>query len=518
MSHSKTFTDQELLELLEDLESDRVERKESIAEKDKIRQAICAFSNDMPNHELPGVIFVGVTDDGQPARINVTDRLLLTLSDMRSDGNILPLPDMTVQKRILKGHDMAVVIVQPANAPPVKLKGSISIRVGPRRAIANQDEERRLNEKRRYRDIPADIYPLPSASLETLDELLFRRAYLPYALSPEALEQNQRSLKHRLIAAKFAHPGPSYSGSIISPTVLGELVVGKKPTDQVPGAFVQLIRIEGTKLADPILLDRELQLPLPNLLSELEALLQINIHTNLDITSSPVETRYPDYPLVALQQIVRNAILHRSYENTHAPVRICWFTDRVEIYSPGGPFGQVNRKNFGKPGECDYRNPNLAAVLKELGYIQRFGLGISTAREEMEKNGNPPLEFQVEDHRVLAILRRADNIPKNRVKSSIDIPDAASPPGPELRTQDVSRIQTESQTNHKQNQLYRRPWFRVFAALVILMICIAIGAIIFGDARECLTRAQVAPKPIPNTYYIPPDHYRISEYLSPYLL
>nr|VFJ94530.1 MAG: Predicted transcriptional regulator, contains HTH domain [Candidatus Kentron sp. LFY] len=407
MTSSKPPTDEELLELLEDIESDRVERKASIAEKDKIRQAVCAFANDMPNHELPGVIFIGVTDDGQAAGIDVTDQLLLTLSEMRSDGNILPLPAMTVQKRTLKGRDVAVVVVQPADAPPVRLKGNIYIRVGPRRAIANSDEERRLNEKRRYRDISADIRPLPSAPMDTLDELLFRRGYLPRALSPEAMEQNRRSLEHQLIAARFAHPGDAYSPAC--PTVLGELVIGKKPTHQVPCALVQFVRFEGNTTTDPIQIGREFDLPLPDLLRELEALLEINIHNNLDITSGPLEVRYPDYPLAALQQIVRNAILHRSYEHTHAPVKIFWFADRVEIYSPGGPFGRINRENFGTPGEYDYRNPNLAVVLKELDYIQRFGVGIDTARRKMEENGNPPLEFRVEDSIVTAIFRKAEN-------------------------------------------------------------------------------------------------------------
>ena len=106
------------------------------------------------------------------------------------------------------------------------------------------------------------------------------------------------------------------------------------------------------------------------------------------------------------RHIARNAVLHRSYENTNAPVRFYWFRDRVEIQNPGGPYGQVNEKNFGLPGAYDYRNPNLAAVLKELGYVQRFGFGIATARQELEENGNPPIEFQVEDSHVAAILRR----------------------------------------------------------------------------------------------------------------
>ena len=108
--------------------------------------------------------------------------------------------------------------------------------------------------------------------------------------------------------------------------------------------------------------------------------------------------------MTALQQLTRNAIMHRSYESTNSPVRITWFSDRIEIHNPGGPFGQVNRENFGRPGITDYRNAHLAEAIKNLGYVQRFGVGIAIARKELEKNGNPPLKFQVEEGHILALV------------------------------------------------------------------------------------------------------------------
>lgn len=395
------MTDAELEQLLNDLESDRAERKESAGDGDKIRQAICAFSNDLAGNDTPGVLFIGVDDTGTPTGLPITDQLLQNLASMRGDGNILPFPSLTVQKRLLKGRDVAVVLVYPTDSPPVRFKGTVWIRVGPRRGIANPDDERRLNEKRRFHDLPADIRPISSATIDDLDELMFRRTYLPSAVSIEVRDQNQRSFEHQLLAARFAHPGPP-----VRPTLLGVLTVGKTPTDWAPGAYVQFLRVDGTELGGPVKDAREVRGPLPDLLLEVEELLRANIQTAVDFTSGTVEARQPDYPLVALQQIVRNAVLHRSYENTNAPIRLYWFNDRVEVQNPGGPFGQVTRQNFGQPGAYDYRNPNLAAVMKELGYVQRFGFGIATARQEMAKNGNPEPEFQVEDSHLAVILRR----------------------------------------------------------------------------------------------------------------
>ena len=52
--------DQSELEILfNDLESDRVERKSSVSKdaKSKIREVICAFANDLPNYQKPGLRF-----------------------------------------------------------------------------------------------------------------------------------------------------------------------------------------------------------------------------------------------------------------------------------------------------------------------------------------------------------------------------------------------------------------------------------------------------------------------------
>ena len=99
--------------------------------------------------------------------------------------------------------------------------------------------------------------------------------------------------------------------------------------------------------------------------------------------------------------------MHRTYESTNAPVRITWFNDRIEIQNPGGPFGQVTKENFGRPGVVDYRNPHLAEAMKVLGYVQRFGVGIQLAQESLRKNGNPPARFTVEDTFVHVEMKKA---------------------------------------------------------------------------------------------------------------
>jgi ATP-dependent DNA helicase RecG len=123
-------------------------------------------------------------------------------------------------------------------------------------------------------------------------------------------------------------------------------------------------------------------------------------------SSSAREFPRPDYPIAALRQFTRNALMHRNYEGSNAPTRVYWFSDRIEISNPGGLFGQVTRDNFGR-GASDYRNPLIAEVMRNLGYVQRFGMGIPLARDALRKNGNPEGEFRFEPGSVLVIVRPA---------------------------------------------------------------------------------------------------------------
>ena len=74
----------------------------------------------------------------------------------------------------------------------------------------------------------------------------------------------------------------------------------------------------------------------------------------------------------------------------------------------GGAFGRVTPENFGKPGYADYRNPNIAEIMKTLGFVQRFGVGIQMAQRELKLNGNPPAEFKVELTSVLCIIKEGE--------------------------------------------------------------------------------------------------------------
>ena len=335
----------ELELLMSDLESDLVERKEGAADGRKIRRNICAFANDLPGNGRPGVVLVGVRDDGSCAS-----------------------------------------------------KGRVWVRVGPSVREGSVEDERLLGERRRAADLPFDMRPANGTALDDLDLDFARNHYLPNAIAPEVLERNERSPEHQLRSLRLIQSGIPTWGAL--------LALGKDPQAFLPGAYVQFLCIDGAEITDPIRHQKHLTGRLDDVVRRLDELFELNVSVRTQVAGEPREVRRPDYPVDALRQFAHNAVMHRSYEGTNTPVRIHWFADRVEIISPGGLYGRITPENFGT-GDTDYRNPLLAEVMYNLGFAQRFGLGVPLAREALSANGNPEPEFRFENALVAVTVRAA---------------------------------------------------------------------------------------------------------------
>jgi ATP-dependent DNA helicase RecG len=319
---------------------------------------------------------------------------------MKTDGKILPLPVMSVEKRLLKDKEMAVVTVSPSDMPPVKYNGRIWIRTGPRRAVAGEQDERILIEKRRYKNIPYDLYPVHNAGISDLSRVVFEQEYLPGAFAPDVLEENNRTYEERLASCRMiVSPGDT------TPTIHGLLAIGKNPLVFLPGAYIQFLRIDGTMLHDAVIDEEKIGGAISELIRRTMEKLKAHNRRAVDVTTGGVHKITESFPLAAVEQILYNAVLHRTYENTNAPVRVHWYNDRIEIISPGGTYGNVTPDNLGQPGVADYRNPNLGATMKILGFVQAFGRGIAIARNEMKRNGNPEPEFTANQSIVSCVLR-----------------------------------------------------------------------------------------------------------------
>ncbi|GIH72628.1 ATP-binding protein [Sphaerimonospora thailandensis] len=254
-----------------------------------------------------------------------------------------------------------------------------------------------LTECRGALDGPFDGRSVPGGMVDDLDLRLFRSTYLPAMASADVIEEDGRPEELQLASLRMAD-------LVGAPTVLGLLVLGLDPGAFIPGAYVQFVRYDGTGPEAPIADDQELRHNIVDLARRLDALLRGHIHTRVVEVDGFRERQQPDYPFSALREVFMNAIMHRNYETSHAPVRILWFTDRIEVTNPGGRYGQVRPDNFDRVR--DDRNPSLAAAMKSLGYVNRSGRGIGRIQAALRENGNPDAEFLIDEVSWSVTLRR----------------------------------------------------------------------------------------------------------------
>ena len=77
------------------------------------------------------------------------------------------------------------------------------------------------------------------------------------------------------------------------------------------------------------------------MLTRIDDKLKASISTSVDMASSTMETRHAEDPLAALQQRLRNAVMHRTDDATNAPVRLTCFTDRIEAHAAARAYEDV---------------------------------------------------------------------------------------------------------------------------------------------------------------------------------
>ena len=377
---SKMVTIEDLKLLIADMESNYIERTISVRE-DKLGPAVCALSNDFPNHKRPGYILLGVDDNGKIAGCKWSDDELQKIGNVKTNGNVLPQPSMTVSE-VFRFPDGEVVVIEvrPSLYPPVRYDGRCWIRVGPRKDKANVDEEKILIERRASNAKTYDLIPVLGAKLSDMIIDYFKITYLPLAIDEETLAQNNRTVEEQLASLRF------YDLREACPTNAGILVFGKNPLFFIPGAYIQYVKFEGTDMISEVEFEKRFSGAFVTELKTIDDFIK-----NIILKERPVrgdsfrETRIRNYPYWSLREMVMNALMHRSYES-NAPVYIYEFVNRIEIVNSGGLYGAVNVNNF--PDASDYRNVALAEAMKELGYVNRFNYGIKRATAELEKNGN----------------------------------------------------------------------------------------------------------------------------------
>lgn len=376
------ISEEQLYEMIQRPEEGwRLEKTISTNNATKFGEAICSFANDLPDEGKPGYLLIGVAPDNTIKGMQLDESIEQTLLDFSKDGRIIPAPSIYTKIFHLPEGDVCVAEVLPSSLPPVRFKGKICVRKGPRKDYATEQEEKILIEKRNRKGGTFDVQACTNATLEDLDKNGFLLSYLPLAIDKETLAANNREIQLQLASLQF------YNMKEEAPSHAGILMFGNNPKFFIPGASVQYVKYKGTELYDDDIAEKVFEGDLLTQLGQLKDFIKLNIvRTHLPELGRGYES---NYPAKALEELIFNAIIHNDY-TVNAPIKVYEFSNRIEITNNGGLYGNA-RNDF--PNNNDYRNPVLSSAAKVLGFVNRFGVGIQRAKKALEENGNPEAEF-----------------------------------------------------------------------------------------------------------------------------
>ena len=391
------LTELQLRDLLNDFESETVERTRAFDKADKMGQAISAFANDLANRQKPGYLLLGVEDDGKISGRRIDDEHYASLGGLKTDGNLRPPPSMSIEKFSLEEGDVVVIEVFPSKYPPIYYKGQAWVRLGARKSPATDEDIHILEERRNQYGLRFEEMPCESAELHDLDLDLFSTGYLPKAIASEVIADDSRPIEDQLASLRF------WNRKTSSPTNLGLILFGKHPELFIPSAYIQYVRFSGQDNGSDILAEHAYKGPLLRTIMDLNGFIKAGLATGRPIKISPLqEMNFYVYPEWAIRELLLNAIIHRDYQIGNAPIKFYEYEgQRLEISNPGGLYGQANKLNF--PFVSDYRNPLLAEAMKVMGLVNKFNRGIAKVRTELDKNGNPPPYFDVNHSTVFRV-------------------------------------------------------------------------------------------------------------------
>lgn len=159
-----------------------------------------------------------------------------------------------------------------------------------------------------------------------------------------------------------------------------------------PGESIEEIDDEAERFSDNERIEGTIQDILPHAL----AFVRRNTKTKTIIDyQSGKRTDLPEYPAIAVREVLINALVHRDYSihTEGMPIQLRIFSNRIEVTNPGGLYGRISLDQLGKT-QPDTRNPALATALEVLKMTENRYSGIPAIRRTMQEYGLPMPQFE----------------------------------------------------------------------------------------------------------------------------
>ncbi len=155
-----------------------------------------------------------------------------------------------------------------------------------------------------------------------------------------------------------------------------------------PNCRIRFIRYDGTAAQVGtninIIKDVNIEYPLLKIIEKAKDFIssQLREFTALNKATGKFQN-VPEYPEFAWLEGIVNAVTHREYGMTGSHINVSMFDDRLEILSPGKLPSIVTVDNIRETRFS--RNPRIARVLTEFGWVRELNEGVKRIYSDMEE-------------------------------------------------------------------------------------------------------------------------------------
>ncbi len=201
----------------------------------------------------------------------------------------------------------------------------------------------------------------------------------------------------------------------------GVLLFAKDPEKYITSASLRYLRYEGTEAKvgteHNVVKDQRFENNIPWIIGKVREFLKTTFkeYHFLDLETGRFN-KVPEYPEEAWLEGVVNAVCHRSYNIHGNSIYIKHFDDRIEISNSGPLPAQVTIENIRT--ERFSRNPRIARVLGDMGFVRELNEGVARIYQSMEKSMLSKPEYIDKNGTIILILR---NKVSNHTKTIPDV-------------------------------------------------------------------------------------------------
>lgn len=143
-----------------------------------------------------------------------------------------------------------------------------------------------------------------------------------------------------------------------------------------------------------------------------------NLQPKNEHIGAALREAHPMFPVLAIRELVANALIHQDMTITGAGPQIELFQDRLEISNPGAPLVKPERMIDLPPRS---RNEALASLMRRMKMCEEQGSGLDKVVQTCEVYQLPPPLFREEENSFQAVLYGprsfADMSPDERVRA-----------------------------------------------------------------------------------------------------